>query len=69
MEYVKRDVLDIALSRIKKEKVLVLTGARQTGKTTFCEKILPDNLNLPFTYSDQDWIWSTCKALPLIPHN
>jgi hypothetical protein len=54
MEYVKRDVIDIALSKIKKEKVLVLTGARQTGKTTFCEKILPDQLNLPFTYISFD---------------
>lgn len=54
MEYIKRDVLDLALSRIHKEKVLVLTGARQTGKTTFCEKILPDHLNLPFTYISFD---------------
>lgn len=54
MEFVKRDVIDIALSKLTHEKVLVLTGARQTGKTTFCEKILPDRLSLPFTYISFD---------------
>jgi uncharacterized protein len=54
MEYVKRDVIDIALSKIINEKVLALTGARQTGKTTFCEEILPIHLNIPFTYISFD---------------
>lgn len=54
MEYIKRDVDSIALARLKHEHGLVLTGARQTGKTTFCEEILPIHLNLPFTYISFD---------------
>ncbi|KAF0146506.1 MAG: ATPase AAA [Nitrospirae bacterium] len=54
MEYIKRNINDIALSKLKQEHVLVLTGARQTGKTTFSEYILPDRLNLPFTYISFD---------------
>ncbi|MCL4475748.1 MAG: ATP-binding protein [Nitrospirae bacterium] len=54
MEYIRRDVIDVALSKLRHDHVLVLTGARQTGKTTFCEKILPNYLNLPFTYISFD---------------
>ena len=50
MEFIKRDVTDLLLAKIKKQQVIVLTGARQTGKTTLCEELLPQYLNLPFTY-------------------
>lgn len=34
MDYIRRDILDSILSRIKQDRVIVITGARQTGKTT-----------------------------------
>lgn len=54
MTYIKRTITDAALSRLKQDYALVLTGARQTGKTTFCENILPSYLKLPFTYISFD---------------
>lgn len=54
MTYIKRTITDASLSRLKQDFALVLTGARQTGKTTFCENILPPYLKLPFTYISFD---------------
>jgi predicted AAA+ superfamily ATPase len=54
MEYIKRDIGDLAVAKLRQQNVLVLTGARQTGKTTFCEEILPHNLNLPLSYISFD---------------
>lgn len=54
MDYFKRNIAELILSRISKEHLLVITGARQTGKTTLCESILPDILNLPVTYISFD---------------
>ena len=50
MDFLKRDITDILLSRIGKERLIVITGARQTGKTTLCENILPEMLGVPATY-------------------
>ncbi|MBI5327095.1 MAG: ATP-binding protein [Deltaproteobacteria bacterium] len=54
MEYFKRDILPIIASRMKHDPVIVITGARQTGKTTLCEFQLPEALDLPFTYISFD---------------
>lgn len=50
MDFLKRDIADIIVSRIGKDRLIVLTGARQTGKTTLCENILPKMLCLQATY-------------------
>ena len=50
MHYLNRNITETALSRLKSGNILALTGARQTGKTTLCGQILPERLNLPFTY-------------------
>jgi predicted AAA+ superfamily ATPase len=54
MSYLQRSIANVLLSRIKKEQIIVITGARQTGKTTLCENLLPELLNLPFTYISFD---------------
>ena len=50
MHYIKRTIFDGILSRLKQDRVIVITGARQTGKTTLCDNFIPESLNLPFTY-------------------
>lgn len=54
MDYLKRSITDVLLSRINNEQLVVITGARQTGKTTLCENLLPKLLNLPITYISFD---------------
>ena len=54
MEFLRRNITDILLSKIKKEWTVVLTGARQTGKTTLCEGILPHCIDHPHTYISFD---------------
>lgn len=52
--YFGRNVTKLLLSRIKNGDTIVLTGPRQTGKTTLCEYILPECTKLPFTYISFD---------------
>ncbi|MCX5806178.1 MAG: ATP-binding protein [Proteobacteria bacterium] len=54
MEYKKRNISEILSLKTTKEQIIVLTGARQTGKTTLCEGILPRQLNMPYTYISFD---------------
>jgi len=54
VDYLKRSITDVLLSRINNEQLVVITGARQTGKTTLCENLLPKLLNLPITYISFD---------------
>jgi len=54
MDYIKRDILDSIVPKIKQDRVIVITGARQTGKTTLCEYLITESLNLPFTYISFD---------------
>lgn len=54
MEFIRRNISDLLISRLKHEQVIVVTGARQTGKTTLCERLLPEYLNIPFTYISFD---------------
>ena len=41
MEYIKRAIEDIALNSDKSFKSVLITGARQTGKTEMIKKIFP----------------------------
>lgn len=50
MSFLKRDIADIVLPRIDKDRLIVITGARQTGKTTLCENILPEMLGMSASY-------------------
>ena len=54
MKYIKRNITEILLSKIKQKRVIMLTGARQTGKTTLCEGIIPQYANMPHTYISFD---------------
>lgn len=54
MDLVRRNLLDTILPRLKHERVIVVSGARQTGKTTLCEAQIPRHLDLPYTYISFD---------------
>ena len=54
MQIIPRHITKVVLSRLENESVLALTGARQTGKTTFCRDILPQSLQIPFSYISFD---------------
>ncbi|MCX8026791.1 MAG: ATP-binding protein [Thermodesulfovibrionales bacterium] len=57
MVYYKRNITDLIISRLSSERIIVVTGARQTGKTTLCEDIIPETLKIPcayFTFDDPD---------------
>jgi hypothetical protein len=54
MNYLQRSITNVIVSRIHSEQIVVVTGARQTGKTTLCEYLLPRLLNLPFAYISFD---------------
>ena len=41
-------------ARLQQNPIVALTGARQTGKTTICEKLLPQFFDIPFTYISFD---------------
>jgi len=44
MERIERSITDTIITRLNQEQVVVLTGARQTGKTTLCECSFPNGL-------------------------
>ncbi len=50
---IKRKLLEIIQQRLFKEKAIIITGARQVGKTTLVVN-LAENLNLPFIYLNCD---------------
>lgn len=54
MDLIRRAVFDIILERLKHERVFVITGARQTGKTTLSQFLIPEALKLRFTYISFD---------------
>ncbi|MCX8023252.1 MAG: AAA family ATPase, partial [Syntrophorhabdaceae bacterium] len=54
MELIERNTTDQLISRVERERIIVITGARQTGKTTLCEQILTAKLNQPHTYISFD---------------
>ena len=42
MEYIKRAIEDVALQTDRSFKCLLITGARQTGKTEMIRKLFPE---------------------------
>lgn len=54
MDLIRRNLLDAILSRLDHERVVIVSGARQTGKTTLCEFQIPRHLDLPYTYVSFD---------------
>lgn len=42
MDLIRRNLLDTIALRLNHERVIIISGARQTGKTTLCEsQIVP----------------------------
>ncbi len=54
MKYLNRTITEIIVKRIKYRQGIVVTGARQTGKTTLCKEILPLVLKQEFAYFSFD---------------
>jgi uncharacterized protein len=54
MDYIKRHIAPLLLSRLHRDRIAVLTGSRQVGKTTFCEHQLPSELEASYTYISFD---------------
>jgi hypothetical protein len=50
MDYIERAVADKIISRFRQKRVIAITGARQTGKTTLCKNIIPKAVNKSFKY-------------------
>lgn len=54
MDLIRRHITSSLIRRLKDESVVVLTGARQTGKTTLCERLIPPELDCSFRYLSFD---------------
>ncbi len=57
MDYIRRSITDKIISRFKQRRIIAITGARQTGKTTLCKNIIPGVINEPikyYTFDDPD---------------
>ena len=54
MQIKTRKIFHYLCRRLLKDKLIILSGARQTGKTTLCKKILPKFLNKSFFYVSFD---------------
>jgi predicted AAA+ superfamily ATPase len=50
MKIIPRKITEDILKRFKYRNIIAITGARQTGKTTLCRKILPELLPGNFEY-------------------
>jgi predicted AAA+ superfamily ATPase len=54
MDYIERHIAPLLLSRLRRDRIVVLTGSRQVGKTTFCEHQLPSELETSYAYVSFD---------------
>lgn len=54
MKLINRTITDVLAARLEQNQAVALTGARQTGKTTVCEDLLPGFFDLPFSYISFD---------------
>jgi uncharacterized protein len=54
MDLIRRNILDMIVTRLNHQRVIIISGARQTGKTTLCEVQVPRHLNLSHTYVSFD---------------
>ena len=50
MDYIERAIADKIISGFQQKRVIAITGARQTGKTTLCKNIIPKAVNKSFKY-------------------
>jgi uncharacterized protein len=50
MSLINRSILPLMISRMRQDRILAVTGARQTGKTTLCERQLPENTQQDHAY-------------------
>ena len=50
MKIIKRRITDLILKRLNYRKIIGIIGARQTGKTTLCKKIIPSIINQKVEY-------------------
>ncbi|RZD16884.1 MAG: hypothetical protein EVJ46_01200 [Candidatus Acididesulfobacter guangdongensis] len=50
MDYIERSITDKIISKFKQRRVIAITGARQTGKTTLCRNIIPKTIGKSFKY-------------------
>lgn len=57
MKYIKRDIEPLLLKAVKQFPAVVLTGARQTGKSTLLKKLFPN-----FSYANLDTLKSKSYA-------
>jgi hypothetical protein len=54
MNLIRRHIAARLIRRLEEDRVIVLTGARQTGKTTLCERIIPADMSRSFQYISFD---------------
>jgi uncharacterized protein len=54
MDLIHRDLLEMLAGRVKHQRIVAVLGARQTGKTTLCEQLLPGQLKISHTYISFD---------------
>jgi len=50
----ERQIFEYFQNRLEKDKLIILNGARQVGKTTLCRQILPHMLGKNFFYASFD---------------
>ena len=62
MDYIKRAIEDVVLHSDKTFKSILITGARQTGKTKMIKELFPDKkyvlIDDPFIVSGDKLTWS-----------
>lgn len=54
MNLINRSILPLMISRMRQDRILAVTGARQSGKTTLCERQLPENVQQAHAYINFD---------------
>jgi predicted AAA+ superfamily ATPase len=50
MDLINRSILPLMIPRMRQDRILAVTGARQTGKTTLCERQLPESTQQAYAY-------------------
>ncbi len=50
MDLLNRSILPLMVHRMRQDRILAVTGARQTGKTTLCERQLPESVRQTYAY-------------------
>jgi hypothetical protein len=50
MDLINRSILPLMIARMRQDRILAVTGSRQTGKTTLCERQLPESRQQAHSY-------------------